>query len=88
MPIPWLLLGPTLTVALVRSAPTAASLGLVSIGLAVLAVSCLAFLVSVVAFAAPYGVACLRIASSISRSIFGYAGRARFTLRQRSSAAP
>jgi hypothetical protein len=88
MPITWLLLSPTLMLALARSASAAAWTGFVAVGLAVLALSCLAFVVSVAMFAAPYGAFCLRTASSISRSMLGYAGWARFTLRQRSSAAP
>lgn len=88
MPVTWLLLDPTLMLSLARGASAIASTGFVAVGLAVLALSCLAFLASVLAFAAPYGAACLRTASSISRSMPGYAGWARLTLRQRSSAAP
>jgi hypothetical protein len=88
MPLTWLLLSPMLMLALARGASAAAWTGFVTVGLAVLALSCLAFVVSIVMFTAPYGAFCLRTASSISRSMLGYAGWARLTPRQRSSAAP
>jgi hypothetical protein len=88
MPITWLLLSPPLTLALARGVSAVVWTGFVSVGVAVLALSCLAFVVSIAMFAAPYGAFCLRTASSISRSMLGYAGWARFTTRQRSSAAP
>lgn len=57
----------------------------VGVGAAVLGVSCAGFAWSVAAFAA-HGRARRRSASAMSRSMFGYAGSARFTARQRSSA--
>jgi hypothetical protein len=88
MPLTWLLLSPTLMLALARGAFGVVWTGFVGVGVAVLALSCLAFVVSIAMFTAPYGAFCLRAASSISRSMLGYAGWARFTPRQRSSAAP
>jgi hypothetical protein len=88
MPISWLLLSSTLLLPVAPQTRAVVFAGFVTIGGTVLAGSCLAFLVSVLAFVAPYGGVCLRTASSISRSMFGYAGWARFTARQRSSAAP
>jgi hypothetical protein len=60
----------------------------VGIGVGVLALSTMCFVVAAGAFLAPYGLALLRSASSMKRSMFGYAGSLRFTARQRSSAAP
>jgi Tfp pilus assembly protein PilV len=74
--------------ALARAPGVTVTMGFIGLGVTVLTLSCVVFVVSVLAFVTPYGVACLRTASAMRRSMLGYAGWARFTVRQRSSAAP
>lgn len=87
MSVLWLAINPALVLVVLTAAMGLARHGVVAIGVAVLAVSCLAALGATVLFVTPYGGVCLRVASSIRRSMLGYAGWARLTARQRSSAA-
>jgi hypothetical protein len=60
----------------------------IGVGVGVLTLSTVCFVLAATAFLAPYGLVFLRSASSMKRSMLGYAGSLRFTARQRSSAAP
>jgi hypothetical protein len=89
MPFLLPLLDPMLVLLVVRGASAVLSAAIVAVGMSVQVVSTLAFVGSALVFVAlPYRGVWRRTASSIRRSMLGYAGRARFTVRQRSSAAP